>query len=239
MRIAKLTDWHIPYHDRRALAVAFNFVEATEPGIILIDEVVDFYALSKFCKDPRRKLQLQDELDTAQEILWRLRKRFPNTRIIMVESNHDRRLVKYLSSQAPELAYLRCLDFVHLIGLEGMKIEYMKHFIYKKVLFKHGDIVKKDSGATAKSEFLKEGMSGSSGHTHRSGVFYKTVRGGKYSWVECGCLCNLKPEYIEGTADWQQGVGLFTFDDGSDLYDPKVFTINKYKVIWGNRVITE
>lgn len=239
MRIAKLNDWHIPYHDKRALAVAFNFVEETEPDTIVIDEVVDFYALSKFSKDPKRRLMLQNELDTAQEWLWRLRKRFPNSEIIMLESNHDRRLVKYLSSQAQELAYLRCLNFSHLLGLDGMRVRYENNFIYKKVLFKHGDIVRKDSAMTAKAEFVKEGMAGCSGHTHRAGVFYQTLRGGKYSWVECGCLCTLKPDYVEGTANWQQGIGLFTFEDGSELYDPKVFTINKYKVLWGSKTIGE
>lgn len=239
MRIAKLNDWHIPYHDKRALQVAFNFVEETEPEKIVIDEVVDFYALSKFSKDPKRKLELQQELDEAQKWLWRLRGRFPKTEIVMVESNHDRRLVKYLSSQAQELAYLRCLDFSHLLGLDGMRIAYKPSFIFKEVLFKHGDLVKKDSGATAKAEFLKEGMSGASGHTHRAGVFYKRLRGGEYSWAECGCLCTLDPDYIEGTADWMQGVGLFTFPDGSDRYDPKVFTIHKYKITWGSKTIGE
>lgn len=239
MRIARLCDAHIPYEDKRALNVAFNFVEATEPERIIIDEWVDWYALSKFSKDPRRRLMLQDELDAAQAWLWKLKRRFPKTKIIMLESNHDRRLMKYLSSQAPELTYLRCLDFSHLLGLDGMQIDYEKTHVYKKVLFKHGDIVRRDSAMTAKAEFMKEGMAGCSGHTHRAGVFYQTLRGGKYSWVECGCLCKLDPEYIEGTSNWQHGVGLFTFEDGSDLYDPKVFTINRYKVLWGNKTITE
>jgi hypothetical protein len=239
VRIARLCDWHIPYEDKRVLNVAFNFIEETKPEIIIIDEVVDFYALSKFSKDPKRRLELQNELDEAQTWLWRLRKRFPNSTITMIESNHDRRLMKYLSSQAPELAYLRCLKFSHLLGLDGMKINYTQHFVHKRVLFKHGDIVRRDSAMTAKAEFVKEGMAGCSGHSHRAGVFYQTLRGGKYSWVECGCLCSLKPDYVEGTANWQNGVGLFTFDYDSDLYDPKVFTINKNKIIWGSKVIGE
>jgi len=239
MRIAKLNDPHIPYEDNRAMEVAFNFVEETEPEIIVLDEWFDCYALSKFSKDPKRRLGLQGELDRTQKWLWRLRNRFPKTQIKMVESNHDRRLKKYLNSQAPELSYLRCLDFAHLLGLDGLGIPYLPHFTYRKILFKHGDLVKKDSCATAKAEFLKEGMSGASGHTHRGGVFYKRLRGGNYSWTECGCLCRLDPDYIDGTADWIQGVGLFTFEDGSDLYDPKFFSFNKYKVLWGSKTIGE
>lgn len=239
MRIARLCDWHIPYHDERALNVAFNFVEETRPDEIVIDEVQDFYALSKFVKDPEKRLGLQNEFDIGQEWLWRLHNRFPDTKITMIESNHDKRLKKYLSTQAQELKSLRCLSFDHLLGLDGLKIPYEKVFIYKNILFKHGDKVRQDSAATAKAEFLKEGMSGCSGHSHRAGKFYKTLRGGKFSWIECGCLCRLDPEYIDGTADWQHGVGLFTFDDQSNLYDPKVFTINDYKIIWGNKVIGE
>ena len=239
MRVAKLNDWHIPYHDKKALNVAFNFCEESQPDKIIVDEVCDFYALSKFSKDPRRRLMLQDELDTSQEWLWRLRNRFPKTEIIMLESNHDRRLMKYLASQAPELTYLRCIDFKHLLGLDGMNIEYRQNYIFRGILFKHGEIVRRDSAATARAEFVKEGMSGCSGHSHRAGVFYQTLRGGKYSWVECGCLCTLKPDYVEGTANWQQGLGFFFFEEQGKLYDPKVFTINDYKVLWGNKVIGE
>jgi len=88
-RIANLPDWHIPYHDKRAINVAFNFVEETEPSIIIIHEVNDFYALSKFSKDPRRRLMMQDELDMSQEWRARLRNRFPLTRIIELDSNHN------------------------------------------------------------------------------------------------------------------------------------------------------
>jgi hypothetical protein len=239
VRILRLPDAHVPYEDRRALNLAFNFAEETEPEKIILDEWIDWYALSKFNKDPKRRLELQNELDQTQKWLWRLRNRFPKTEIIMMESNHDARLNKYLSSQAPELTYLRCLEFKHLLGLDGMNISYVPDFVYKKILFKHGDLVKKDSCATAKAEFTKEGLSGASGHTHRGGVFYKRLRGGNYSWTECGCLCRLDPDYIKGTADWIQGVGLFTFEDGSDLYDPKFFSFNKYKLIWGNKVISE
>jgi hypothetical protein len=237
VRILKLNDWHVPFHDKKALSVAFNFAETLEPNIIIIDEIADFYALSKFSKDARRRLMMQDEFDECQKWLWRLRNRFPNTRIIMLESNHDRRLMKYLNSQAPELGYLRCLALDHLLGIDGMKIEYKQHLIYKKVLFKHGDIVRRDSAMTAKAEFVKEGMSGASGHSHRLGQFFKRLRGGKYSWTECGCLCTLDPDYVEGTADWGQGVGAFFFSEDTERYDPKVFPIINYKILWGNKEI--
>lgn len=237
MRIAKMNDWHVPFEDKKAIKVALNFLEELEPDMLILDEVCDFYAISKFSKDPKRRLMMQDELDAVQAHLWRVKKRFPNMKIIMLESNHDRRLEKYLNSQAPELAYLRCLDFGHLLGLDGLGISYFPYYQYRKVLFKHGEVVRKDSAMTAKAEFLKEGMSGASGHSHRLGQFFQTVRGGKFSWTECGCLCDLKPDYVEGTANWQTGVGAFFFEEKGGRYDPKVFPIINYEILWGKKTI--
>ena len=79
-------------------------------------------------------------------------------------------------------------------------------------MFKHGDIIRKWSSYTARGEQEKEGMSGASGHSHRLGQFYHTVRGGKYTWMECGMLCSTDQEYLEGRiADWQLGIGLVIF----------------------------
>jgi len=166
-----------------------------------------------------------------------LRSLFPNTRIIMVESNHDKRLQKYLNSQASELSVLDCLNLKELMGLDTFNIEYKKFFIFKKVLFKHGNIVRQHSGYTARAEMLKEGTSGSSGHTHRLGSHYKTLRGGKYVWVEGGCLCDpKKAEYIEGTANWQQGVTGFDFPKGSKRFYPFIIPIIDSKAIFAKKL---
>ena len=182
--VARACDWHIPYHDPVVIEVAFKLLKVLKPSVIVIDEVIDWYSLSRFDKDPERILDLQKNLDTTVAYLTRLRKLFPKTRIIMVESNHDKRLKKYLWTNASALSVLRCLDFNDLMGLNKLKIEYKKFFIYKKVLFKHGSIVRQHSGYTARAEMMKEGTSGSSGHTHCLGSHYKTLRGGKYVWVE-------------------------------------------------------
>lgn len=236
--VASLNDYHIPYHDKRAMRVAQNFLYEVKPKTIVVHEWADFYALSKFDKDPRRKLELQKELDETQRELWILRNRFPDTEIVMIDCNHQKRLKKYLNGKADELAFLRCLEIEHLLGLDGMKIKTMPFYQHKKVLFKHGDIVRKDSSYTAKAEFIKEGMSGCSGHTHRLGMHFKTLRGGSFVWVEAGCLCKTKNvEYIEGTADWQQGLAVFFFEEHGTRFDPKVFPIINYQILWGRKKI--
>ena len=151
----------------------------------------------------------------------------------MLESNHLARLKRYLWSQAPELHGLRALRLENLLQVDKTGLEFKEIFRFNNFLFKHGDIVRKHSGYTAKAEFDKEGVSGASGHTHRLGVYYTTKRSGKYVWLECGCLCTLRPEWIRGVPDWQHGLGLISFgDDGH--FEAKAVPIINYQILWGD-----
>ena len=232
--VVSLCDWHIPYHDPTALELSFKITKTLNPKIIVIHECIDLYSLSKFDKDPARKLQLQDDLDLTIEWLTKLRKMFPKQTIVMVESNHDKRLKKYLQSKAEELCQLRCLRMEELLALDKLNIEFRQDFTFKNILFKHGSIVRKHSGYTAKGELEREGMSGASGHTHRLGVHFKTLRGGKYVWLEGGCLCDPhKAEYIEGTADWQNGIVGFDTVKGKSRFYPFIIPIINGKAVFG------
>lgn len=237
--LVKLCDWHVPYEDKRSLGCAFNFCEETQPDIILLDEVHDFYGLSRFSQDPLRSSLLQDEIDAAKKYFKRLKKICPGSRIILLNSNHLDRLRKYLWTDGRALAGLKCLQLEKLLDLQELDIEYYDNFFIKNVLFKHGNIVRKHSAYTARGEFEREGCSGATGHTHRLGVHFVTKRGGKYVWVEGGCLCDLDPEYIEGVADWQHGLTQFTFEREGNLFFPQAIPIIDGKMIYGGKVITD
>jgi hypothetical protein len=129
------------------------------------------------------------------------------------------------------------MSLYSLMDLGKYQIAYVKDFMFRDVLFKHGDIVRKDSGMTARSQQVKEGMSGASGHSHRLGMFFKTVRGGSYVWLEGGCMCKTTGvEYIEGTADWQNGFVGFTFEEGKHRFYPFVVPIIEGKAVYGKKV---
>ena len=232
--IVSIHDWHCPFHDERALAVGFKFCEHNQPNIIIIHEAHDFYSLSRFDKDPARANRLQEEIDVVTGYFRELRRICPKSRIILLNSNHLDRLRKYLWSKAKALASLRVLQLPALLQLKELGIEYREDFIYRNFLFKHGDIVRKFSSYTAKNEFAKEGMSGASGHTHRIGKHFITLRGGKYVWVEGGCMCDLHPEYISGTADWQHGLSLVSFKGKSNHFLATDVPIIDYEILYGN-----
>lgn len=231
--IISLTDWHVPYEDKNALNLAFNFCGEIQPDIIIVHELHDFYTLSRFHKDPTRKEHLQVEIDLVNKYLKDLRRKCPKSRIILLQSNHLERLRKYLWSVAPALAGLRSLRVEALLELKKLDIEYKPDFLFRGVLFKHGNIVRQDSSYTAKGEFLKEGCSGVSGHTHRLGLYYVTKRGGKFVWVESGCLCKTKAEYVEGTANWQNGISLVSFKQDSRKFYATVIPIIDNTLLFG------
>lgn len=235
--VVSLTDWHVPYHDTQAVNAALKFCEVIQPEIIVMHEVHDFYELSRFNKDPARKETLQDELDEAARYFRRLRKACPDSRLILLNSNHLDRLRRFLWTEGRPLASLRALQLEALLELEQHDIELRDNFSFKGVLFKHGDIVRKFSGYTAKGEFEKEGCAGVTGHTHRLGSFFTRKRGGSYAWVESGCLCDLEPEYIDGVADWQHGITLVTFERDGLQYYMQPIPIIKGQIIYGRTKI--
>lgn len=222
--VVTVCDWHVPFESPSALAAAFAFCAKVQPQIIIIHETHDFYSLSRFSKDPKRIDSLQEELDRVSAYLHILRRECPNSRMILLRSNHLDRLKRYLWNHAPALSSLRALKVEELLCLDDHMIEYMDAFIYKNFLFKHGDLVSVGAGMTARRELAREGMSGASGHTHRLGQIYKRNRSGEYTWIESGCLCDLEPEWINGTADWNQGVSLVSFA-GSDRKTYQAFLL--------------
>jgi hypothetical protein len=238
--VLKMSDWHVPFEDAKAVRVALDFAKHLEPDILIIDEVMDWYQVSRFDKDPKRLIRLQEDLDKTIYWLGETRKACPKARIIMVESNHDTRLVRFKRSMAPALESLRNLTVPCLLELGKFNIEYRKDFVFRDVLFKHGDIVRKSSGYTAKGEFEREGCSGVSGHTHRLGMHFVTLRGGKYVWMEGGCLCKTTGvEYIKGVANWQQGISAFIFKKNSRHFHPVSLPIIEHQILWGSETFSK
>lgn len=84
LRIAVLPDLHAPFHDRAALA-AFVERERDADVVVVMGDVGDGYALSRFLKYER--LSYEEELAAVTAILQTLRERIPVVRII--KGNHD------------------------------------------------------------------------------------------------------------------------------------------------------
>jgi len=217
-KIFMIGDLHIPFEDVDVVKKVLKCIRHEKPHkIILMGDVVDFYDVSTYDKNPARVKHLQDEIDYLHIFLDDLKKASPRSEIHYLKGNHEDRLRRYLIRN-PELHSLRNLKIPKILGLDEYDVKYHEHnYVYKGFLFTHGDIIRAHSGYTAKAMMEKKGMNGLMGHTHRLATYYKTDLTGTKTFMENGCLCDLTPEYV-ADPNWQQGFTLLHFKDKSKRF---------------------
>ncbi len=237
--VAVVGDEHIPEVDMTAIHVSNQVIRQVQPDVIVENgDLHDMYQISKYDKNPDRANTLQDDLDAANLRLRVLRSENPNARIILNVGTHEDRLRRYLWSGAPALAKLRCLKIEELLDLKANEIELVEFEEGVKFddvfLVLHGDLVRVQSGYTARAMREKHGGSGMHNHTHRGGSHYDTDREGEHGWWENFCLCSLTPDYIKHP-NWQQGFSIVTFV-GSQRFFVEQMPIIKGKCIYGGEI---
>ena len=241
-RHAFISDPHAPFQDEAACAVTMAFLRVFRPHHLwFLGDTIDFYALSRFDRDPTRALQLQVEIDEAHALLRRFRQAAPEARATLLRGNHEDRLRRYLWTKAAELSGLRGLDVPSLLGLKTLGIDYVESGQVRAadLVIKHGNLVRSRSGYTATGELDKAGLSGVSGHTHRLAQVYRRNEAGTYTWVEAGCLCDLQPQYLEGAvADWTHGIAYGHLERAGNRFIIHTLPIVNGRVIYDGREIT-
>ena len=236
-RVLFVSDIHCPYQDKSALRAMYNFMDWWKPQeVIILGDLVDFYAISRFSRDPERVLKLQEELDESVKILNQIREHAGKISIYFLRGNHEDRLKKYLWSKAQELSGLRALRLEELLEFDRLKIHYedKNQIRYGCVIIKHGTLIRKFAGYTAKGEFEKNGMSGVSGHSHRLAQYRHTNEADSYIWTEAGCLCQLNADYLDGTTpNWNQGFAIGYFKENSKRFIIETVPIIKQRAMYG------
>ena len=134
-----LSDIHIPHHDPESLEVALKHGEKIKADtIVLLGDVIDFYKISRFTKDPRQK-GVSTEIDETVAFLQDLRKRFPKAKIIYYRGNHEMRLEHYICNGSPEIWDLVDNLLQSKLMFSGLDIEYRTEpFKIGKLLLMHG-----------------------------------------------------------------------------------------------------
>ena len=244
-------DTHFPNHDPRALTIVSAVAEMLKPDTLVhMGDLLDCYSLSRFDKNPERLETLQDEINMARQHLAQMRLQNPQAAFVLLEGNHENRLRRTLwnlegtSRALTSLTNFRkALTWPALLGLEEMGITFVsydgqqaKQKFLPKWILKHGTIVRKYSGYTARGEMEKYGRSGASGHTHRLGAHFHQDHNGNHCWVETGCTCSLNPEYM-ADPDWQQGCVVLTFEPETGAFQAEPIYIHQGLAVWRGNVL--
>lgn len=200
-------DTHGIFVNEASFSAALNFMHDFKPtDVFLMGDMVDFYDVSTFRKDPNRRVVLAKEIEFTKDVIFNpIRKTAPKASITYLEGNHEARLQKYLWGRAPELASLGALNVQSLFGLPKFKFEYATEATYGNFFATHGHMVQKHSGWTARAMLEQYNVNTIIGHTHRLGAFYRTDKKGTLIGFENGCLCEFEMEYVSGIANWQHG----------------------------------
>ena len=232
------SDTHFPFQDDAALRVVMGIVKDVQPDVLIHGgDLVDAWQVSRFDKDPTRQDTLQDNIDQARAHLHQMAQVAPNARRVLLEGNHENRLTRAicgLDGVQRELAKLRAfqeaMTWPVLLGLDEIGWEWVpekvqsKTAILPKIITKHGTVVRKWAGATARGEWERYGKSGISGHTHRIGAWHHRDSNGLATWVEGGCTCLLEAEY-GSDFDWAQGCVVLTWTADHRLMDVETVSI--------------
>ena len=241
-------DTHFPFQDDAALSVVLSLIKDVKPDVVLhVGDLVDAWQISRFDHDPTRRDTLQDNIDQARQHLHQVAQVSPKSKRVLLEGNHESRLTRsiwQLDGAQREFAKLRvfqkAMTWPRLLELDaiGWKFvperEQSRTPILPKLVTKHGTVVRKFAGMTAKGEWEKYGKSGLSGHTHRLGWFTHRDHNGRANWAETGCTCLLDPPYGVDF-DWQQGAVVQTWNADRKLQNVEFVGIRDGAAIWRDR----
>lgn len=214
-RMFIISDIHVPFHNRKATAVALDYIKQEKPEYLTINgDAIDFYAVSRYSRDPKRRLEVQYEIDEFHDFLDQVRDAAPNAKIFFVEGNHEQRWNKYLRECASELEGVSGISLEEVLSLGKRRINFTPSGLrYGSCYIVHGDgLFGGKAGFTATKWMERYMASVAVGHIHRLAIVHRrTANKERLFGLECGTLSSLDPGYEKTSfADWQTGFASLT-----------------------------
>jgi len=200
-RVLLLSDIHLPYHDKKALKLALNYgIENNMDAIYLNGDVLDFYGISNFVKD-RRKRDMSEELEMGRNFLKMLRENFDGP-IFYKWGNHEDRWEKFLMINAPELLGISDFELSSILrfgefGIQEVKSKQIAYF--GKLAVMHGHEFGRATFSpvnAARGLYMKSKESCIVGHHHQTSEHTeKSLSNDVVTTWSMGCLSGLNPDY--------------------------------------------
>lgn len=198
-----ICDIHFPYHNVKALKAII--AEAKRRGvkrIILNGDTLDFYQLSRFNKDPRKR-SVVGEIEMVKDFLDELRNQFPHIEIIWKDGNHDERLMLYVMANAKELVGIEAITLPALLDFVRYRIEYVTE--KRPIILGKNNIIHGHEYPTpmigpvnaARGLFLRAKTNAACGHYHQVSEHSEpNLKGELVACWSIGCACELRPLYM-------------------------------------------
>ncbi len=237
--IGFISDHQVPFQDNAAIEACYSYLKDVGVNTIFINgDFIDFYGLSSFQKDPRRR-DFNHEYYNILMALEHLRGNFPNATIYYnLDANHEARYEKFMMFKAPELLKLELpehglADLLRL-SLHGIiPLHHNDHCLIGKLPVLHGHTIftgQTSPVSTARTVYMKAKQSCIASHCHQVSEYTtKTLSGEIITCWTTGMLMDNNCEYNPHNNNYSQGFAHITTErDGSyhvgnkRIYDGKV-----------------
>lgn len=224
-------DVHIPYHDKQALEIALSKgIQAAAETCIVNGDLIDFYSISRWQTDPRKR-NLARELEDTKTVLRIVSDSFKQ--VVFKIGNHEERWESYLFVKAPEIVGVEIFELENILGLDELGIAYYKrrqHLRMGHLSVLHGHEFGNSFYSPvnpARGLFLRSKAVSLCNHYHQTSEHSEPDMNGRMiaTW-SVGCLCHLRPEYRPYNK-WSLGYALVT-NEGDDN-----FSVQNKKIIKG------
>jgi hypothetical protein len=234
-KLAVLSDIHIPFHSVAALSAGLDLIQTEKPDAILLNgDTIDFYGLSRFMKDPRKR-SVAHELQATRDFLDIL-SQF-GAKICFKIGNHEERYEHYLMRVAPELLGVREFELKHLLGLDARSID----LISDKRIMKANDlniVHGHEFGQSifspvniARGLFLRGKVTAMQGHNHAVSEHTESNMNGEITTTwSLGCLCELNPAYLP-INKWAHGMAIVDLSENGKDFHVRNYRIHKGKIL--------
>ena len=233
MRVAVISDTHIPYHSEVAFGAAIADLKTRKPDVLLINgDFADFYKVSRWQQDPgKRKFSLERKA-VIEALTW-LRSEFgKKCRIVYKLGNHEERWNHFIWNRAPEIYDLPQVQIDSLLEFEKNGVELVEDqriILAGKLAIAHGHELGRGIFSPvnpARGAFLRTHHTILVGHSHQTSGHADTNLWHEETFVwSTGCLCDLTPEYARVNR-WNHGYAeIEVFKDGQ--FNVTNFRVNK------------
>jgi len=227
-----INDIHVPFHDVTALRAALKYGRDRGIDSIYINgDLMDFYALSFFSKDPKYR-KFKAECEAGEAFFQGLRATFPGVKIWYKLGNHEERFERYLRDKAEDLDGLVTIESLMNLKEYGIEVIDGRHIVrHGKLYILHGHEIRVSSALVniARTVRLRTSVNTLVGHHHKTQEDYNKDLADQVtgSWA-VGCLCGLRPDYMP-VNNWNHGFAHLESDNSS-------FQINNKKIVNGRIV---
>jgi hypothetical protein len=194
--------------------------------ILLNGDIIDFHAISRWEKDPRKR-NLAAEVKFLRKFVECIRETFPKADIVYKLGNHEERWESYLFRNAPELLGVEEFDIAQILRLRpGELIRDCEPIQLGDLNVLHGHEYRfaiSNPVNPARGLFLRAKAMALCGHFHQSSQHTeKTIEQHNLATWSAGCLCDLHPDY-RPMNNWNHGFAFVTVH-GSGKFEVE----NKY-----------